>query len=113
MDTAGATAPVPPPSAKAGWLGADVGRGAAFCEAGRDWLVRQPANTFSNAGFVTAGLLIGWHAGLRHDEASTLSAHRHLATVVGCLVVLLAEILDEGIEARLLPNLCTVVYLCD
>jgi hypothetical protein len=72
-----------------GWLGPDVGRGATFCEAGRDGLVRQPVNTFSNAGFVAAGLLVAWHAGLPRNVASTLSAHRHLASVIGCLVVLL------------------------
>ena len=72
-----------------GWLGADVGRGATFCEAGRDWAVRQPANTFSNLGFVIAGLLVAWHAGTRRDLGSTLSAHRHLATVIACIVVLL------------------------
>ncbi len=72
-----------------GWLGVDVGRGAAFCEAGRDWAVRQPANTFSNLGFVTAGLLIAWHAGVRHNLGTTLSAHRHLATAIACIVVLL------------------------
>ena len=48
-----------------GWLGPDVGRGANFCEAARAGFVRQPANTFSNVGFVTAGLLIAWHAGGR------------------------------------------------
>jgi hypothetical protein len=72
-----------------GWLGIDVGRGANFCEAPRDWAVRQPANTFSNLGFVTAGLLIAWHAGVRENVGTTLSAHRHLATAVACLVVLL------------------------
>jgi hypothetical protein len=72
-----------------GWLGMDVGRGANFCEAARDWAVRQPANTFSNAGFVAAGLLIAWHAGGRGIVGATLSAHRHLPTAMACLVVLL------------------------
>jgi len=72
-----------------GWLGVDVGRGATFCEAGRDWAVRQPANTFSNVGFVTAGLLIAWHAGDRRNLGTTLSAHRRLATAIACIVVLL------------------------
>jgi Ceramidase len=72
-----------------GWLGADIGRGANFCEAARDWVVRQPANTFSNVGFVSAGLLIAWHAGLRGNVGSSLAAHRHLATAIACLVVLL------------------------
>ena len=66
-----------------GWLGADVGRGANFCEAARDGLVKQPANTFSNVGFVVAGLLVAWRAGfpsgMRHD----------LATAYACLVVVL------------------------
>jgi hypothetical protein len=69
-----------------GWLGADIGRGAGFCEAGRDWVVRQPANTFSNVGFVAAGLLIAWHAG---DRRNDLSAHRRLGTAMACIVVLL------------------------
>jgi len=63
-----------------GWLGADVGRGANFCEAARDRAVRQPANTFSNVGFVAAGLLIAWHAG---------TTRRGIGTVMACLVVLL------------------------
>jgi hypothetical protein len=75
-----------------GWLGPDVGRGATFCEAARDGLVRQPANTFSNVGFVAAGLLIAWHAGRRRTPGaagSVLASHRHLATALACLVVLL------------------------
>ena len=70
-----------------GWLGPDVGRGATFCEAARDSLVRQPANTFSNLGFVVAGLLIAWHAAGTPRAGMVLS--RPLATAMGCLVVLL------------------------
>jgi len=66
-----------------GWLGDDVGRGANFCEAARNTFVRQPANTFSNAGFVIAGLLIAWHA----RNPSGLS--RQMSTAIACLVVLL------------------------
>jgi hypothetical protein len=66
-----------------GWLGADVGRGAGFCEAGRDWVVRQPANTFSNVGFVVAGLLIAWHVSGRRDIRAGLG------TAMACVVVLL------------------------
>jgi hypothetical protein len=72
-----------------GWLGVDVGRGANFCEAARDSLVRQPSNTFSNVGFVVAGLLIAWHASVREHLGSTMSARRHLTTAMACLVVLL------------------------
>ena len=66
-----------------GWLGDDVGRGANFCEAARDGLVKQPANTYSNAGFVIAGLLIAWHA-RRPTGLSTA-----MSTAMACLVVLL------------------------
>jgi hypothetical protein len=72
-----------------GWLGPDVGRGANFCEAPRDWAVRQPANTFSNLGFVVAGLLIAVHASDRSRLGSRLSAHRGLATAMAGIVVLL------------------------
>jgi hypothetical protein len=71
-----------------GWLGPDVGRGAGFCERAPG-LIRQPANTFSNAGFVVAGLLIAWHAGARRADAAGLRMHRGLATAVACIVVLL------------------------
>ncbi|MEV0127874.1 ceramidase domain-containing protein [Dactylosporangium sp. NPDC050688] len=75
------------------WLGPDAGRGAEFCEAGRDWVVRQPANTFSNAGFVAAGLLIAWHAGARRDlgaaPAGAAAGPRWRAAAFACLVVLL------------------------
>ena len=69
-----------------GWLGPDVGRGANFCEAARDGLVRQPANTLSNAGFVVAGLLVARRAG-RLDAEAVMS--RTVATFFACVVVLL------------------------
>lgn len=69
----------------ADWLGPDVGRGADFCEAARDAAVLQPANSFSNLGFVVAGLVIAWHAG----RLSPHLALHGLATPYACLVVLL------------------------
>jgi hypothetical protein len=74
-----------------GWLGPDVGRGANFCEAARDWIIRQPANTLSNLGFVVAGLLIGWHASARPagDPPAGHGARRRLATAMAGIVVLL------------------------
>src|SRR6478736_2444579 len=65
----------------AGWLGVDVGRGANFCEAARDGWVKQPANTFSNLGFVVAGLVVAWHAGRTQLFG--------LATPYACIVVFL------------------------
>src|SRR5262249_6654916 len=72
-----------------GWLGPDIGRGANFCEAARGGLIRQPANTLSNVGFVVAGLLIAWHAGEPARGDTTLAARGRLATAIACLVVLL------------------------
>ena len=48
--------------ATGGWPG-EVGVNALqFCETLRPGLVKQPANTFSNVGFVAVALLIGWQA---------------------------------------------------
>jgi hypothetical protein len=68
-----------------GWLGADVGRGAEFCEVEPTGLIRQPANTLSNLGFVLAGLAVGWYAGLPRGRL----ARRGLATSYAVVVVLL------------------------
>lgn len=69
-----------------GWLGPDVGRGDGFCEAARDALVKQPANTFSNVGFVVAGLAVAWRAG---EPGTTIRARPRLATAYALVVVLL------------------------
>lgn len=66
-----------------GWLGADVGRGANFCEVARSGLVRQPANSWSNLGFVIAGLSIA----ARVDAASVMPVG--LQTLYACVVVIL------------------------
>jgi hypothetical protein len=69
-----------------GWLGPDVGRGDRFCEAARDAIVLQPANTFSNVGFVIAGLAIARRAGA---PRTTIAANPRLAAAYGVVVVLL------------------------
>lgn len=68
------------------WLGPDVGRGANFCEAARDALFKQPANTLSNLGFVLAGLAAAWYAG-RASPDSVMP--RAVQTWFACIVVLL------------------------
>ncbi|MEP9361596.1 ceramidase domain-containing protein [Nocardioides sp. CN2-186] len=72
-----------------GWLGPDVGRGDNFCEAARSGWVKQPANTWSNLGFVVAGLLVAWRAGRVDQLGEVLPRHTGLATAYACLVVLL------------------------
>jgi len=72
-----------------GWLGADVDRGAGFCEAAAG-TVRQPVNTLSNLGFVVAGLAIAVRAGRPGGLGrSTMARRPGLATAYACLVVLL------------------------
>lgn len=68
-----------------GWLGPDVGRGGAFCEAARTGLIKQPANALSNLGFVAAGLVIAWQAG----RPGGALERRGLATAYAVLVVVL------------------------
>ena len=43
-----------------GWFGPSQDVSPEFCEAMRSGLIKQPANTWSNFGFIAAGLLIGW-----------------------------------------------------
>ena len=76
-------------AARWGWLGPDVGRGDGFCEAPRAGWVRQPVNTWSNLGFVVAGLSVAWYAGDRLRLGLTMGAHPGLATAYAVLVVLL------------------------
>lgn len=70
-----------------GWLGADVGRGANFCEAAHDGWIRQPANSLSNAGFVIAGLLIARRVGRPAAADAVMSPG--VGTFYACVVVLL------------------------
>lgn len=72
---------------RSGWLGPDVGRGDNFCEAAGPGPVVQPANTWSNGGFVVAGLLIAWRATRRDRLGDVLQPA--LATAYACVVVLL------------------------
>jgi hypothetical protein len=77
-------------AARWGWLGRDVGRGDGFCEAAHPGWIRQPANTWSNLGFVVSGLAIAWYAGDRRRLGLTMGDHPGLATGYAVLVVLLA-----------------------
>jgi hypothetical protein len=54
--------------AQGGWPGQTGTNALEFCETLRPGLVKQPVNTFSNAGFVLVSLLVGWRA-LRDQAA--------------------------------------------
>ncbi len=76
-------------AARWGWLGPDVGRGSSFCEAEHPGWVLQPTSTWSNLGFVLAGLAVAWYATDRLRLGLTMGAHPGLATAYAVLVVLL------------------------
>ena len=75
-----------------GWLGVPEGAGANFCEALRPGLIKQPANTWSNLGFLVAGLLIAreLYSGKHSRNANSLTRSLFYGIFFSCLVILLA-----------------------
>ncbi|MEN9448932.1 MAG: hypothetical protein RJA25_2222 [Bacteroidota bacterium] len=43
-----------------GWFGVSDGVGGNFCEAARVGFIKQPANSYSNIGFIISGLSCAW-----------------------------------------------------
>jgi hypothetical protein len=83
--------------ALAGWPGAPnrcLETFGCFCEAARPGLVRQPANTFSNFGFVAVGLAIAaahgrMRAGRTRAPTNPLTKGRLVSTLCSVAVALL------------------------
>lgn len=66
-----------------GWPG-DVGAaGRDFCEAARLGAIRQPANTWSNAGFYLLALWVGWQSWSDVAARKSASWSNRLVTTVG------------------------------
>jgi hypothetical protein len=63
----------------ASWRPATCWPAACFCEAIRDGIFRQPANTWSSLGFALAGLLVVGR-GLADQRAAAPLNHRNLST---------------------------------
>ncbi len=76
-----------------GWPGTFVGAGGGFCEAFREGSIKQPANTWSNLGFVVAGLWVVRRAGVDRKKAARPSnlvgRSVFLSTLYAALVVFL------------------------
>ena len=76
-----------------GWPGTFAAAGGGFCEAFREGPIKQPANTWSNLGFVVAGLWVVRRAGI--DRKSTVRSSNlvgrsvSLSTLYAALVVFL------------------------
>lgn len=74
-----------------GWFGKYTGAGSGFCETMRPGWIKQPANSWSNLGFVLAGLLMAWSLAMgrfQHNR-NALTQSSLVATCFSCLVVLL------------------------
>ena len=74
-----------------GWFGPWVGTGSGFCEASHPGLIKQPANTWSNIGFMIAGLTIGWQLtkGTFSANKNTITQKFFYGTFLACVVVFL------------------------
>lgn len=74
-----------------GWLGPSTGVGGNFCEESRNSLIKQPANTWSNIGFVLFGLLMAWQIskGFFNRLPNRFTQSTFTATFFSCLVVFL------------------------
>lgn len=74
-----------------GWPGEFVGAGALFCEAFRDGWIKQPVNTWSNLGFVAAGLWMVSYASIGRRKTwfadNPFATSRSLPLVYALLVI--------------------------
>lgn len=74
-----------------GWFGPFANKGSIFCERMHSGLIKQPANTWSNLGFVAAGLAMAWllSSGRYRSGANLLTRNSWVATAFCVLAVLL------------------------
>ncbi len=74
-----------------GWMGPAQNVGGDFCEGPYDGLIKQPVNTWSNFGFITAGLLVAWQLmkGTYRQQRNMLTQNDFSAIFFSSLVVLL------------------------
>ncbi len=76
---------------KNGWFGQPGFRGLDYCEHSRNALIKQPANTYSNVGFMIAGLIIAWQLMKErfNDNSNRLTNTLFYPTFFSTLCVLL------------------------
>jgi len=83
----------------AGWPGAPnrcLASGSCFCEAARTGLVRQPANTLSNLGFVAVGLAVAAASGRRRARGGARGNALAASPLVSTLAALAIALLGPG-----------------
>lgn len=79
-----------------GWPGQFVGAGAMFCEALRDGWIKQPANTWSNLGFVVAGLWMVSYASIGRRKTLVTDNHFTRSRTLPILYALLVIFIGPG-----------------
>lgn len=74
-----------------GWFGPGTNVGGAFCEEAHSGLIKQPANTWSNLGFMVAGLLMAYQLSQGRFDANKNPFTQSFFTAIffSCLVVFL------------------------
>lgn len=76
-----------------GWPGEFVGAGSGFCEEFRETTIRQPANTWSNLGFIVTGVwlvrVVKFDVRESYLERNLIVHSQPLAVLYATLVVLL------------------------
>ena len=74
-----------------GWFGDWAHTGAEFCEASRPGLIKQPSNTWSNIGFIVAGLTMAWQLsrGKYQKNRNVFTQSNFTATFFSCIAVFL------------------------
>ena len=73
------------------WFGYKLENVIEFCEAPRPGLIKEPANTWSNTGFIIAGLYIAWllSIGRFSGNANSFTRNKFYAVFYSCLVIFL------------------------
>lgn len=73
------------------WMGPATGVGGDFCEASHAGLIKQPANTWSNLGFIFVGLSVAWQlsAGKFNHNKNTITQSAFYGTFFACVIILL------------------------
>jgi hypothetical protein len=69
------------------WFGPGTNVGGGFCEAAREGMIKQPANTWSNLSFIFFGLLIAYQlSSATFSHANNTLTTKHFHSYFLCIV---------------------------
>lgn len=74
------------------WFGVSNGTGGEFCEISHNSIIKQPSNTFSNFGFMLAGLLAAFQVfkGKFEQNNNPLTNSIFFPIILSCFMILLS-----------------------